>query len=502
MTTINQPALKKLSAGTGFILLIPAAMALLSLIISIWFDEGVETKGFLVTAAVTAVPGGILIFLSGNNLSQVKEINLFEAMVLASLAWLINSFAGSIPFIYAAQHAAPEQLSGPLLNFKDYANCLFEATSGFTSTGLSMIERPSQLSHSLQWWRSLLQWVGGIGLIAYISLLLGPEMGGIKGSYEDEKVSKALPTVNINFSKVGWIYLLFTVLSIIIIYAQGISFWESLNHGLTSISTGGFSITDDSLRGYSLSLQVTFFVITIIGALNFNLYSKVINNRNIFSFLKNAQVRWFFILLILGILFLHIDNTIYRGTVDFMESAFQLCSALGTAGFQTASIDLWSPMALIILTFCMLIGGNSSSTTSGIKTFRLIGLLKGTWYFAVSIFFPKGKKLTFNVSEHELNEEESVHIFRHITVFVVLYFLIFLLIFSFLYYMVPDNYTFTDILFETSSTFNNVGLTTGITGAGLTTATKIVMIIAMIIGRIELIPFYVIAFLIQNKKNS
>lgn len=286
---------------------------------------------------------------------------------------------------------------------------------------------------------------------------------------------------------------------------QGISFWEALNHGLTAIATGGFSITDDSLRGYSTGLQLSFFFITIVGALNFNLYSELFRKGNFKGFFLNVQVIAFMVLLILGITFLHLDNrSFFSEEISLMKSVFQVGSALGTAGFQTADVEKWSPMALLLLAACMMIGGNCSSTTSGIKTFRLLGLLKGTLHFMRSIFYPVGKKLSFNIGNKEYSTEESVSIYSHISVFVTMYVLTFLILSISLYYTIPGQNSISTIFFESASTFNNVGLTTGITGPGLPATVKIIMIAGMIVGRIELIPFYILFYTLfsSSKENS
>jgi trk system potassium uptake protein TrkH len=490
---------KKVSAGVGSLLFIPGIMAILSLPVTIYFKEAEGTYGFLVTAGACFGLGSFLLFAGRQEIKNYKGFNLLEVMCIASLGWPLVALGGSIPFYYISNAATPLVPDAALTDYGTFLNCFFESTSGITSTGLTMSNAPSELPHALQWWRSFLQWIGGVGLIIFISLLLGPETTAVKKYYEDKKVSKALPSIGFNVGDVGLIYSVFTVIAILSLYLQGIPFWEALNHGLTSISTGGFTITDDSLRSYPGNLQLTIFFITLIGALNFNLYNRTLRNKNTGLFFKDSQVLTFLGLLMAGIFFLHQDNLSYIGDIPFIDSLFQLGSALATAGFQTSDIDKWSPMALLLLTIFMMLGGNSSSTTSGIKTFRLIGLLKGSFYFTASLFLGKGKKLSFTINGKEYSDEESLNIFSHITVFITIFLLSFSIIFVLLYYFLPENYTFSQKLFESSSAFNNVGLSTGITGPDLSDRAKIIMIIGMIIGRIELIPLYVLAFISFKK---
>lgn len=492
---------KKISAGVGALMVIPGIMALLSLPVTLYFQEPGGSYAFLITAGACVGFGSILLLAGRTEIKNYKEFNLVEVMSIASIGWALVALGGSIPFYYISNTANNLPSNAALNDYSTFINSFFEGTSGITSTGLTMSDTPSELPHALQWWRSFMQWIGGVGLIIFISLLLGPDTTAVKHYYEDKKISKALPSIGFNVGDVGLIYSAFTVIAVLALYFQGISFWEALNHGLSAISTGGFSITDDSLRNYPATLQLTIFVITIIGALNFNLYERTIRKKNAGTFFKDSQVLTFLGLLVAGIFLLHQDNLSYLEDISFIDSFFQLGSALGTAGFQTSDVDKWSPMALLLLAVCMMIGGNSSSTTSGIKTFRFIGLLKGSLYFTASLFLRKGKKLSFTINGKEYSDEESLNIFSHITVFITIFLISFLLIFVLLYYFLPESYTFSQKLFEASSAFNNVGLSTGITGPDITDGAKIITIIAMLIGRIELIPLYVLVFIsLQNSK--
>lgn len=492
---------RKILTGVGLLILIPGAMAVLSLFISIFFHEHAATKAFLLTAAICALAGAILTLQGRKFISSYKQYSLFEAMCIATVGWFAVAVAGALPLLFVGKYSRPEGAVA-LAHFSSFVNCLFEASSGFTSTGLSMVKHPGELPHAIQWWRSFMQWVGGVGLIVYISLLLGPNLT-MKEYYKDHTLRKALPTIDISFRQLGTIYLTFTFISILLIYFQGIPFWEALNHGLTSIATGGFTMTENGIRHYSPALKLTIMGIMVFAALNFNVYSKILRTKNLLSFVKNVEVVGFLLLLAVGIAMLYLDNNHFlHPAPPLLKSAFQLCSALATAGFQTAQIKTWSPMALVILSFCMIIGGNSSSTTSGIKTYRLIGLLKGAYFFMASIFYPEGSKLSFNIGNQKYSEKESVNIFTYISVFLVVYLATFFIFIGVFYYTLPDKYPLSLILFEGASTFNNVGLSTGITGPGLPFITKMIMIIAMVIGRIELVPLYVLSFLMHGGRRE
>lgn len=232
-------------------------------------------------------------------------------MAIATIGWLAAVLMAAIPYYYLAHHMPAELvMDHQIFNFKDPVNALFKALSGYTSSGLTVTISESSLPYSLQWWRSFQQWIGDVGIIVFISSFI-PGISSVSKYYQDEEEEgSVLPEVAIDWTRIWWIYLLFTFVAIALYRLQGVDLWEAINHGMTGISTGGFSITDDSLKSYSSALKASSVFIMVLGSLNFSMYHLLLTQGNWKKFLKNQQHVLFFALLVSGI-FCFIMRTTY-----------------------------------------------------------------------------------------------------------------------------------------------------------------------------------------------
>ena len=288
----------KIFSGLGLILHVPGLMALLSIVISLIFQESFGTEAFLLTGLISLVVGQVLYRLFPFQQKEKVQYTVYEIMVLATIGWIGAVVLAAIPYFYIA-HQVPELLVQEfrIYNFKEVLNALFESLSGYTSSGLTVTIAESELPHSLQWWRSFQQWVGGIGIVIFISSFISG-IQPVSSHYQKMKDEiNVLPEVAIDWKKIWWIYLLFTLLGILLYWIQGLPLWEAINHGMTAICTGGFSITDNSLRDYSSTLKATSIFMMVLGSLNFNLYHILLTQGKWKRFLKSQQHILFFALL-------------------------------------------------------------------------------------------------------------------------------------------------------------------------------------------------------------
>ena len=329
--------IKEILVGVGIIMLLPGIMALISIPVAIIMDESCAVTGFL----YVLVPSLTIGFVAFKNQPIIKY-HLIEIMIIITLGWLVVTLTGSIPLLYIAHyHSTDANITKEVMDFKEFINAWFESVSGFTSTGLTMAERESQLTSTIQWWRSFMQWVGGIGVIVAINFIYNPKLYTTESFYEDDDTSRVVPSANKNFFHFWWIYLLLTFFSITLFLASGLNYWEAINHGLSGIATGGFVITDNSFQEYGIFPKSAAIVIMILGSLSLAAYHRVLTKKDIKSFFKNNQIRLFFISLVVGYLIL-------IALMDFnpwVDSLFQFTSALGTCGFQSAKIPGW-PLAV------------------------------------------------------------------------------------------------------------------------------------------------------------
>lgn len=486
--------MRKIFSGVGLALHVPAFMALFSIIISLFFQESSGTEAFLITGILSLFIGQLLYRLSPANFSTKPIFTLNEIMLVATLGWLAAVLMAAIPYFYIA-HRMPESLvmKHQIFQFQEAINPLFEALSGYTSSGLTMTISESSLPYSLQWWRTFQQWIGGIGIIVFISSFL-PGISSISRHYsEEQEEASVLPEVAIDWTKIWWIYLLLTFICIVIYWVQGVELWEAITHGMSGICTGGFTITDNSLNHYGSLLKASSIFIMILGSLNFNMYHILFTQGKWKAFLKNQQHILFFALLVSGIFLLYYEHNVYGfQQSQWIDLAFQMTSALGTCGFQTVELQEWSRTALMILTIAMLVGGPSTSTTGGLKLFRLLLVIKGSFFNATRWGYKASKQEENPVYQAALKKEKPLQLHRTLSTFLFIWIIFYVLVVYILLHNVPPEYTFMEVAFECASALGTTGLSVNITSYELNTLAKLDIMAAMLVGRLELIPLALI----------
>jgi len=447
---------------------------LVLLIVSSVFNEFFLLDVVLLIALSTLCLGLLLRYACRNE----KEPELKHAMITAALAWLIVPAVSSLLFIVI------EGMS-PLDSF-------FEGMSGWTGTGLTMIAHPSSLTHTMQFWRSTMQWVGGVGVIVLmVTILARPGTGSFLLYKAETREEKIRPSVISTMRIIWWIYLLFTAIGIVLFYFAGMSLWEAINHAMTGIGTGGFSITDTSMAFYNNPMiEGAIIPIMILGAIPFLVHYRVLKG-DIKSFLKDMQCRALFVILLLLFIPLFLENYFraYGSLVaSFRFSSFQLVSGITCTGFQTTDVRLWSGTALGIVALAMIIGGGAGSTAGGIKLIKAVIAWKGIRWSLTKALLPRRAIKGIRFGDRFLNEEQFNRISSEANLVIILWILFLFLGVGVLSHVVATQYTLSEIVFEVASAQGNVGLSTGITNAGLSCVGKVMLILNMWIGRLEIIP--------------
>ena len=266
--------------------------------------------------------------------------------------------------------------------------------------------------------------------------------------------------------------------------------FESLS-GYTS--TGGFSITDQSLNHYAWGPKLVVILMIILGSLNFHSFHQLFTKGAVRRFVNNQQHQLFFALLLIGTLLIFYENNVWaNGTASWIDLAFQFSSALGTCGFSTVTVQDWSVPTLLVLTAAMLIGGATASTTGGIKLFRVILLVKGNLYGVLSWMKVPGSELNLRFNHRVFSHDESLRLYRNMGVFSFFWTGMFLLTTIVLLHEVPAQYGLADVLFEAASALGTVGLSVGITNHELSALGKLDLMLAMLVGRLELMPLVIV----------
>jgi trk system potassium uptake protein TrkH len=345
-----------------------------------WFKEWQDAGAFLASAAIAGVLAGGLRLWGGRQ--QLSGLYRREGILIVVVGWVLASVLGALPYL----------LSGTLPTLD---GAIFETASGFTTTGASVLTDIEGQGRGILFWRSLTQWLGGLGIIVLFVALLSELGPGARFLYRLEvpgPTSEVLqPHVRESAIVLWQLYLALTVLQSILLGVAGLSPYDALTHSLSTLSTGGFSPMNASVAAFdSLAVDLIISIFMIIAGVNFSLF-----------FLARKQLKLAFrdreLLLYLSILAgvtLYITRDLlvhgqYDSVIDaFRFSGFQVVSMMSSTGFATADFDLWSDASKALILAAMVIGGCAGSTAGGVKVMRVIVSIKAALREARRIFKP------------------------------------------------------------------------------------------------------------------
>ena len=436
------------------------------------YDE--KNSTFLSSSSITIFIGILLVL---TNLEENRKLNLQQAFLLTTLSWLSIAVFGCLPFL----------LSSLNLSFVD---SFFESMSGITTTGSTILTSIDDAPKSILIWRSILQWLGGIGVIVMaITILPLLNIGGMQlfrlGSDTTEKI---LPKTREVTLIISIIYLALTITCAFAYWFFGMNVFDSVAHSMTTIATGGFSTYSDSI-GYfqNPKIEVISIIFIILGSIPFIAYVKFVKgDKKIF--ITDVQIKGliyiFFISILLMFFYLLFNNTDSSYLENLRISTFNVVSILSGTGYVTADFSLWGKFPLIFFLFLMFIGGCAGSTACGIKVFRfqILG------YFILNQI----KKLVYPHAIFPMKYNNSIisNTFVYsIIAFIFLYFFIFFILAALLSLNGLD---FVSAISGSATAISNVGPGLGgVIGpngnfSDLPNFSKLSLSLGMLLGRLEL----------------
>ena len=457
---------------------VPLGMAVTMVFVSLILGEPGFSLGFLAMGCGSA---GAILLTKLPVQKEVRRVTTGDTMATVALAWIIAAILCAIPFWCSPWLANSSQ---NVEVFKSPINGLFEATSGITSTGLTMVKMPSQLPDSLQFWRTFMEWIGGVGIALLMITLINPRTDS--GVLFGAELNKNFHEDSRKTARWIWqIYGALTLVSVLLFALLGMPWWESLNHGMTGIATGGFSITDQSFGDYSMRLQVAAILIMILGAISFAGYRIALQQRNPLVLLRRGPVLFLLCGIIVAAGMLWLSRLAFETDGGWYVALFQTVSAFATAGFSTVDLQDWHSAPLAVLVTCMIIGGASGATTGGVKTDRILLLCRGICWRIQRLFgSSENRSVTIDGQAYPMGKARLL--VESAGTLVAIWFMTILLGCLVLAPVVGNDWSFTQLCFEVVSAIGSVGLTTGITTAELHPAGKWTLIVLMWVGRLEL----------------
>ena len=499
-----------MTAGTvvrdvGRILQVVSIMAFASTVVSVVVGEFYAVPSFVVTGVVMLGAGTAL----ARAFSDAPAPGKLHGMLIAATAWALVGTLGSLPFLgitYTVEYGIPV-LSTPAMNdtltaFLNPLNSLFESWSGFTGTGLTMAVTEENLPATLQWWRSLIEWVGGVGVIVLTVAVLARPGSGSLTLYESEARSdKIHPSIVSTVQDIWKIYVGLTVGSVVLFFVVGMPVWDAINHAMTGIATGGFSVHAASIGHYGEPIiEYAVVPVMVAGSIAFPVHYLIFKGE-VRNFYADIQTRWVFIWFSVGTValtvVLYTTGQYSSFEETFRVAVFQFVSGASNAGFGTAAIGggaerVWSAGATLVVCAGMLTGAASGSTVSGVKLIRVIVLFKGIWWRITGLFAPETEVRRLKIGDRTLGDDEVSNEFEEAGIVVVLYFVFLFVGLAVVLAALPGDVPLEYGIFEVMSAQSNVGLTAGITGPGMPTVTKISLMLNMWVGRLEIIPVLVL----------
>ncbi len=362
---------KLISRILGILLLIESLFMLLSGVVSLIYAES-DLFAFIISTAITATVGAIMVY-KGRTFEN--HISKRVGYLIVSISWVFFSFFGMLPFI----------ISGAIPKVSD---AFFETMSGFTTTGASILTNIDSLPHGILFWRSLIQWLGGMGIIVF-TLALMPmfSSGGIQlfnAEVPGLTHDKIRPRIQHTAKRLWYIYFLITMVCALFLWVGPMSLFDAICHSFTTLATGGYSTRQASIAYWdSAYIEYVIILFMIIAGTNFTLVYFLLTGKGE-RFGKDEEFRWY--LFIIGIfLVLFTIAFYYTGQQSSFESTvrtslFHVVSILTTTGFAGINADYvsWGPIFWVLTLIIMAMGACAGSTSGGIKIIRIMVLLKNT----------------------------------------------------------------------------------------------------------------------------
>ena len=461
-------------------LLLEAVFMLPALIIALFGRDMVSARAFMYTAAGCAAAGAAGALMKADH----KTFYAKEGYVTVSLAWIILSLAGALPF----------RIGGSIPN---YIDAFFECVSGFTTTGASILTDVEAMPTSMLYWRSFTHWLGGMGVLVLILALMpmmksgsGSTLHLLRAESPGPNVGKIVPKMKKTAQILYGIYIALTVIMAAVLLATGMKPFDAVCVTFGTAGTGGFSNLAIGCAAYNAVQQWVITVFMILFGVNFSIYYLILIG-DIKSALTDDETLTYFGIIIVSATLIALNTARISASVsDAVRNAFfQVGSIMTTTGFATADFNLWPTFSKVILVLLMFVGASAGSTGGGIKVSRIIILAKSVSREIKRIIHPGAVRLV-RVSGKVVSDETV----SGVNVYICAYFTLFA---ASMIVVALDGFDFQTTFTSVAATINNIGPGLGEVGpygsyASMSWLSKIVLSADMLIGRLEIYPIILI----------
>ncbi len=449
------------------ILLVLSLLFLLPAAVGVVYGEVSEARLMVFLSISLLIPT----YLVSRYLGPPTQINFSSALLVAGISWLVVPLFGAIPYSLACNVS--------------FVDAYFESMSGFTTTGMTIFNNIESLPKTILFWRSLTQWVGGIGIILLFIVVASP-LSGIdlfRLYIAEARELKIRASTWTTVRDLWLIYLTYTSLCTAMLWLYGMNLFDAVTHSFTAIATGGFSTKDSSIAAFNnptLELILSFF--EFLGATSFIAHHFLLRY-GFKSFFKYYEVRYYIALISMSSIVVAVDLMLNNG-LDILNAVrnavFQVVSIVTTTGYLTSDINYWPPLSKYVLVLLMFVGGNLCSTGGGIKIGRIVAAFKVAVNQLQHLYLPPATVKPVKINSHVLENEDITKIFTFLSIYFALLGLGTLMLTSF-------GYEPFAALSAIASAQSNVG-PAYISTLNLDVPPKILLVFYMWLGRLELLP--------------
>ncbi|MCF0117080.1 MAG: TrkH family potassium uptake protein [Bacilli bacterium] len=462
----------------GKILVLEAALLLFPLGVSLIYQEQ-SWYAWVITIASLLVCGLLLVFLIK---PKHNDFYAKDGFVVVGLSWVVMSLFGCLPFVISRQ-------------IPSFVDAFFETISGFTTTGGSILSNVEVLSHSMLFWRSFTHWLGGMGVLVFILAIL-PNSNGqnifiLKAESTGPQVGKLVSKLKFTARILYLMYGALTIIEMIFLLCGGMPIFDSIVNSLATAGTGGFAINNAGIGGYTIYSQVVIGVFMLLFGINFSIYYLLMVGK-IKQVLHSEELRWYLGIIFVAVAFITCDimvnlPSLYQNNFGgaLKDSFFQVSSIITTTGFATTNFNLWPTFSKIILFCLMFVGGCAGSTGGGMKVSRIIIMIKSCIWDMKKMIHPNAVQ-DIKYEGGKLDKEVVEGVKGYTVVYALIIFVASLII-------AIDGLDFETTISSVVACINNIGPGFGLVGpignfGDFSIPSKLVFIILMLIGRLEVYP--------------
>ena len=466
----------------GVILVLECLCMAPPMMVSLLYREQHMATAFALSAAICGLLG---LLLNCMQMQEEDKLQAREGFLAVALSWLSMSVFGALPYL----------LSG---YFPSVVDALFESVSGFTTTGATLIGDLEALPRGLLFWRSLTQWLGGMGVLVLVLALL-PKLGAgsvylLRAESPGPIKTKLVPKIGESAKILYYIYVILTGAEILCLRLAGMPWYDSIVHAMATVATGGFSSRTASLGAYdSLAVNVIVTVFMLLSSLNFSVLYFTLIKRTL-RLADNGEIKIYFRMLAAAMVLISADLILHSGFglwESIGHAVFQVISVSSTTAFVTTDFGQWPAFSQMILLILMAVGGCAASTAGGIKMQRVALLFRIMYRHLQSMIHPRVVRTICvdgrRVEEPVLNMV-SLYFFSYIVIILVL-----------AVAGAMDGHTLGTSLSAAIACVSNTG--TGIELAGPSSTfnvffapSKLVLCFGMVAGRLEIMPILLMLF--------